>query len=100
MNLSKLKKRINATHCFYCKLELGTGVFEPTVDHRVPRIKGGEDVESNLVICCRRCNKWKGGQTEEKFLEQLPKYLEWILINDKERYGRPLPLEDIRGEEQ
>lgn len=32
----------------------------PTVDHVVPRSKGGTSRMKNYVICCRRCNLEKG----------------------------------------
>ncbi len=40
--------------CFYCGGEGGS------VDHLVPRCKGGEDRLDNLVPCCITCNSSKG----------------------------------------
>lgn len=37
--------------------------FRPTVDHVIPRSKGGGDQMSNLVTCCYLCNQRKGNST-------------------------------------
>jgi len=42
--------------CQYCG---ATGV-PLTVDHVVPRVKGGKDTWTNLVTACERCNNLKG----------------------------------------
>lgn len=34
-----------------------------TVDHVVPRSRGGADAWENLVACCQRCNNRKGDHT-------------------------------------
>lgn len=50
--------------CHYC------GETDPnvlTIDHRVPLARGGEDAESNLVTCCRRCNCSKRDRPYEEF---------------------------------
>lgn len=39
--------------CAYC------GGEADTVDHIIPKNNGGEDVASNLVACCRKCNGLK-----------------------------------------
>lgn len=63
------KKFASATHCYYCEVKLQTladivrRVNAPnrkTIDHLIPRSKGGTDDESNLVIACRKCNEAKG----------------------------------------
>src|SRR5207245_9232455 len=44
------------------------GVFpssELTLDHVVPRSRGGRSSWANLVACCYRCNKGKGDRTPE-----------------------------------
>jgi len=37
-----------------------------TIDHVIPRSKGGKDTWQNLVVACSKCNTLKG----DKFLEQ------------------------------
>jgi len=40
--------------CQYC------GKSAESIDHVVPRSKGGDHVWENVVACCRRCNTSKG----------------------------------------
>ena len=67
------KKITTATTCFYCKTKLSwrnqNDPSRATIDHVIPKSKGGSDEESNLVICCRGCNGKKGDLTMEEFLE-------------------------------
>jgi 5-methylcytosine-specific restriction endonuclease McrA len=37
-----------------------------TIDHIIPRSKGGEDVWENVVACCIRCNNKKGDRLPEE----------------------------------
>lgn len=49
--------------CFYCGRDLtATGVFS-TLDHLVPRCRGGTDAIANLRLSCFRCNQRKADQT-------------------------------------
>ncbi|HEY3875910.1 MAG TPA: HNH endonuclease [Candidatus Kapabacteria bacterium] len=48
--------------CQYC----GTTSVTLTVDHIVPKSRGGEDSWENLVSACLRCNNVKGSQTPEE----------------------------------
>ena len=43
--------------CFYCTEELTRKTF--TVDHYTPKSRGGTNRLSNLVACCKFCNKVK-----------------------------------------
>ena len=52
--------RRDAHRCAYCS---GTAT---TVDHVVPRSRGGADAWENLVACCLRCNGIKGDRTPEE----------------------------------
>ena len=47
--------------CQYCGATKGL-----TIDHIIPRCRGGEDTWENLVVACSTCNTKKG----DKFLEQ------------------------------
>lgn len=47
--------------CQYCSRDL---VFaHSTMDHIVPRSRGGRNTWSNLVLCCAPCNGKKGDKT-------------------------------------
>ena len=39
---------------------------ELTLDHVLPRSRGGESAWDNLVACCKRCNHRKGNRTPEE----------------------------------
>jgi len=47
--------------CQYCGAH-GSGI-ELHVDHKVPRVLGGSDDDSNLVTACQKCNLKKGSKT-------------------------------------
>ena len=47
--------------CQYCGKVVTTQEF--TLDHVNPRCQGGVTEWSNIVTCCMKCNKKKGGQT-------------------------------------
>ena len=44
--------------CQYCDKKLSKGRF--TIDHVIPRSKGGQTAWENLVTSCSRCNTHKG----------------------------------------
>jgi 5-methylcytosine-specific restriction endonuclease McrA len=46
-------------HCQYC----GRKADSLTIDHVVPRHRGGEHRWENLVAACPQCNRRKGGRT-------------------------------------
>lgn len=50
--------------CQYCGLR-GTA-FELTLDHIMPRSKGGRSVPENLVACCKPCNHRKRDRTPDE----------------------------------
>ncbi len=67
--------------CAYC----GSG-DNLTIDHVVPRCKGGSDFTKNVVCCCSKCNQKKGHEPWDEWyfnqeffsLEQYDKIVEWI----------------------
>ncbi len=46
-------------HCQYC------GKAAESIDHVIPRSKGGGHAWDNVVACCRRCNTYKGDRLLE-----------------------------------
>ena len=54
-----IKEHFGCT-CVYC----GTTyeLHQLTLDHVLPRSKGGEDISSNVVCACSRCNQDKGSE--------------------------------------
>ena len=50
--------------CQYCGKQFSPA--ELTLDHIVPRSRGGESTWDNLVACCKRCNHKKGSRTPEE----------------------------------
>ena len=61
---TKEKKRIinNSKSCVYC------GQPATTVDHVIPKSRGGHNGYSNLVPCCQFCNKEKGNMTYDEYM--------------------------------
>lgn len=54
--------------CAYC------GKTGTTIDHVLPRSKGGQDSWENLVACCLRCNNIKG----DRLLSEIGWTLRWV----------------------
>lgn len=52
--------------CHYCDEPLSLETF--TVDHVTPQALGGSDAISNLVACCKYCNKIKGAKPVTEFM--------------------------------
>lgn len=71
--------------CFYC----GRTFKELTIDHVVPRVKGGSNRLSNLVLACAKCNQVKGTRSIEEFLKGQPETLAILKRRMQE------PLKDI-----
>jgi len=52
--------RRDANRCAYC------GRSASTIDHVMPRSRGGQDTWTNLVACCLRCNNVKSDRTPQE----------------------------------
>jgi hypothetical protein len=57
-------KRDNYT-CYFC------GKYGDTIDHIVPRAKGGHTTPVNCVTACRECNQNKAALDLDEFMERL-----------------------------
>ena len=52
--------------CVYCGC---TEELYLTIDHKVPKAKGGGNTQKNMQWCCILCNQIKGDVTESDFIE-------------------------------
>ena len=71
--------------CSYCgiKCQILHGPRQGTIDHIVPRSRGGGNEFENLQLLCRSCNEWKGSHlvaTKEEV--QLGKLACSLAMND------------------
>ena len=74
--------------CAYCDKEVD--IKSATIDHIVPKYKGGHNVKSNMVCSCSKCNRSKGSVLLEDWYnssnshyseERLGKIKHWIEDN-------------------
>ena len=74
--------------CAYCDKELDTK--SATIDHIVPKFKGGHNIKSNMICSCSKCNRSKGSVLLEDWYnpsnchyseERLGKIKHWIEDN-------------------
>jgi 5-methylcytosine-specific restriction endonuclease McrA len=76
--------------CQYCGIQPGRGSL--TVDHILPRSKGGPTTWENVVAACRDCNHRKGGRTPEEAGMELmtvprqPQFVAFALLGELERH--------------
>lgn len=51
--------------CAYCGEEFG--LTQLTIDHVLPRSRGGKDTWTNCVTSCQKCNQSKGNKTPDEW---------------------------------
>lgn len=82
--------RRDDSRCCYC------GKAATTIDHVLPRSRGGRETWDNLVACCLRCNNAKGDHTPAEmgwrmhFTPRMPQSAAWVVRGVE----RPLPQWD------
>ena len=70
--------------CQYCGKK--PQLKDLTIDHVVPKTKGGQSVWTNIVACCSKCNLRKGDKTPKQAgmsllaLPKKPYYYPYLLI--------------------
>ncbi|MCD6548894.1 MAG: HNH endonuclease [Thermodesulfobacterium sp.] len=65
--------------CQYCGKHL-KNPKDRTIDHVIPKSRGGKTVWTNVVLCCKKCNLKKGDRTPEEAglkLLKTPKAPKW-----------------------
>lgn len=70
--------------CQYCKKKYK--VTELSLDHVIPRAKGGTTCWENIVCCCKGCNNYKGSRLPKEIgLEhpkpRKPRWIEMLIIS-------------------
>jgi len=74
--------------CAYCDKDLDSK--SATIDHILPKFKGGHNVKSNMICSCSKCNRSKGSVLLEDWYnpsnsyyseERLGKIKHWIEDN-------------------
>lgn len=62
-----MTKAINTPErCYYCDAPLG--IYNRTIDHLIPKARGGLNQEYNRVWCCKTCNAMKMDMTVTEFM--------------------------------
>ncbi len=77
--------------CQYCQRKLPKS--ELTIDHVLPRSRGGRDTWDNLVLACVKCNIKKGNRTPSEAhmpLQREPAKPRWL-----PKFGTAIPRESI-----
>lgn len=56
--------------CYYCNNRVGSNnsKTKPTIDHKVPKARGGSNKQENLVLACYSCNHRKGNMMEHEYI--------------------------------
>lgn len=95
-SVSRFRKRIlynrDDWSCQYCSKKLGWGNI--TVDHVIPKCRGGKTTWKNCVVCCKICNRKKGARLPNEANMQLlkqpcePRIVHFWNLNDKKNWHK------------
>ena len=75
--------------CQYCGRQFPKS--ELTIDHVIPKSRGGETTWDNVVVACRRCNQRKGNRTPKEAGMKLlrepyePRYVAIVILGEGSR---------------
>ena len=90
----------NGAVCHYCSNAVRLRVSakdhhadDATIDHKIPKSKGGTNADDNLLLACRRCNEAKEDRTYADFLER-PYSLRAVKVRPKKR-PRYMPKPEV-----
>lgn len=56
--------QLDQNRCAYCQTSEANSGIPLTVDHILPRARGGLTILENLCLACRTCNEYKSDSTE------------------------------------
>jgi hypothetical protein len=90
-SVARFRKRIlynrDNWSCQYCQKKLNWNSV--TIDHVIPKCKGGKTTWRNCVVCCKSCNRYKGSKLPQEANMQLikqpvePRIIHFWNLNDK-----------------
>lgn len=67
-SVSRFRKRIlynrDGWACQYCSKKLSWNTV--TIDHVIPKCRGGKTTWKNCVVCCKQCNRNKGSKLPQE----------------------------------
>jgi len=75
--------------CQYCSKLIQPN--DATLDHVIPRNQGGLTTWENIVCCCKRCNRRKGGRTPKEArmkLRKRPIRPDWLPVLKIKLHGQ------------
>lgn len=108
MNWIRQEKRLaiylrDGCACVYCGASVENEGTILSLDHLVPRSRGGGNGERNLVTCCKRCNDSRSTRPWTTFMRAASRYrglsekgVELRLSFVKQTVGRKLPLDEAK----
>jgi 5-methylcytosine-specific restriction endonuclease McrA len=82
--------------CQYCGAQPGPA--ELTIDHVLPKAKGGKSEWTNCVLACLRCNAKKADRTPQgakMVLKKQPKKPNWVALSQLPKGGRKISWEQF-----
>lgn len=97
--------------CEYCGTQVTmdgavTDKNRATIDHRIPRARGGTNLRANLAICCYGCNQEKAMLTEAEFRavfrrDRARKHLLAMVLGEfRPEHAPPITVEEYNLREQ
>ncbi len=87
--------------CQYCAVQCSQG--SATIDHVIPRSKGGKTTWNNVVVACHSCNRKKGNRSLDRISMRLlrkpkkPSWTEMVGDNSDSTLYEWLPYLDYAG---
>ncbi len=80
--------------CIHCQRKLvvaddGRSLGEATLEHIIPRTRGGTNELGNLAVACARCNREKGKRHDHKRGERLDDIVATLRARRAERWRNP-----------
>lgn len=61
----------DGAHCVWCRRPLAADDRLASLEHVVPRLKGGPAWLDNEVVACRSCNRRRGHRSPTAYLDEL-----------------------------